>query len=74
MKTLKFLLLLLLVSTSILAQKKVYATKNLDAYVGTWVYQSNDTIFKIILEKGKEEGAADIFNGLYGGYFLVWLP
>lgn len=70
MKTIIFILLLSLMSTALVAQKKIYYTKNLDAYVGTWVYESNDTIFKIKFKKGSEEGLDAIFNGLYGGYLL----
>ena len=51
-------------------QKSVLPTKNLDAYVGTWVYQNSDTIFKIRLQKGQKIGRSDIYNGLYGGYYL----
>ncbi|WP_291589103.1 DUF6705 family protein [Bacteroides sp.] len=70
MKTFKIILLLLVVTTNITAQKIVRPTKNLEAYVGTWVYQKNDTIFKIKLKKGQEVGETWIYNGLYGGYYL----
>ena len=71
MKTIKIILLLLVVTTgSLMGQKSVLPTKNLDAYVGTWVYQNNDTIFKIRLQKGQKIGRSDIYNGLYGGYYL----
>lgn len=71
MKTIKIILLLLVVTTgSLMGQKSVRPTKNLDAYVGTWVYQNNDTIFKIRLQKGQKVGRFDIYNGLYGGYYL----
>ena len=52
MKRIEFILCLLFISTVIFAQKEIAPTKNLDAYTGTWVYQSNDTIFKIVLKKG----------------------
>ena len=29
-----------------------FSQANYDAFVGTWVYQKNDTIFKIKLQKG----------------------
>ena len=71
MKTIKIILLLLVVTTgSLMGQKSVLPTKNLDAYVGTWVYQNSDTIFKIRLQKGQKIGRSDIYNGLYGGYYL----
>ncbi|WP_367114557.1 DUF6705 family protein, partial [uncultured Bacteroides sp.] len=53
-----------------MGQKNVFPTKNLDAYVGTWVYQNNDTVFKIRLQRGQIIGVNYIINGLYGGYFL----
>lgn len=71
MKIIRIILLLLVVTTSsLMGQKRVLSTKNLDAYVGTWVYQNSDTIFKIKLQKGQEVGRAEIYNGLYGGYYL----
>ncbi len=57
MKTFKFILLALVVSNTITAQKNVRPTKNLDSYEGTWIYQKNDIIFKKIkLQKGKRHG------------------
>ena len=70
MKRIEFILCLLFISTVIVAQKEIAPTKNLDAYTGTWVYQSNDTIFKIVLKKGHVESEYMITNGLVGGYFL----
>ena len=70
MKSILFIFLLLSSGSTIIAQE-VYPTKNLDAYIGTWVYQKNDTIFKIILQKGKLIGEKEILNGLYGGYLLT---
>ena len=60
-------------SASILAQNSKSidgAGNNINAYIGTWVYQSNDTIFKIIFQKGQRISPAAIYNGLYGGYYL----
>ena len=70
MKTFKFILLALVVSNTITAQKNVRPTKNLDSYEGTWIYQKNDIIFKIKLQKGQEAWRNDLINGLYGGYYL----
>ena len=71
MKTIRIILLLLVVATAnVMGQKNVFPTKNLDAYVGTWVYQNNDTVFKIRLQRGQIIGVNYIINGLYGGYFL----
>lgn len=39
MKTFKFILLALVVSNTITAQKNVRPTKNLDSYEGTWFNQ-----------------------------------
>ena len=58
MKTFKFILLALVVSNTITAQKNVRPTKNLDSYEGTWIYQKNDIIFKIKLQKGQEASTA----------------
>ena len=71
MKTIRIILLLLVVATAnVMGQKKVSPTKNLDAYVGIWVYQNNDTVFKIKLKRGQTIGSCDIFDGLHGGYYL----
>ena len=65
-------LCLILISVGIFAQKpkKKRGTGNMDAYVGTWVYQSNDTIFKIVFQKGKKITSYGETHGLYGGYYL----
>lgn len=70
MRRIEFVLFLLFISTVVFAQKGIAPTKNLDAYVGTWVYQSNDTIFKIVLKRGYAESEKWIKNALFGGYFL----
>ena len=70
MKTFKFILLALVVSNTITAQKNVRPTTNWDSYEGTWIYQKNDIIFKIKLQKGQEAWRNDLINGLYGGYYL----
>ena len=65
-------LCLILISVGIFAQKpkKKRGTGNMDAYIGTWVYQSNDTIFKIVFQKGQIISPSTVFNVLYGGYYL----
>ncbi len=75
MKAIKIISFLFLISSSLIAQKInidiTFYTKNLEAYEGTWVYQSNDTIFKIILQKGPIVYTnGDSIDGLLGGYFL----
>ena len=71
MKRIEFILCLLFYKHSyFLPKRKLLQQKNLDAYTGTWVYQSNDTIFKIVLKKGHVESEYMITNGLVGGYFL----
>lgn len=49
----------------------VFSQANYDAFVGTWIYQKNDTIFKIKLQKGvvKSHGK-DKRIGIFGGYYL----
>ncbi|MEL5892233.1 DUF6705 family protein [Bacteroides sp. GD17] len=49
----------------------IYSQANYDAFVGTWIYQKNDTVFKIRLQKGmvKYEGA-DYRSAVFGGYYL----
>lgn len=47
------------------------AQANYDAFVGTWVYQKNDTVFKIKLQKGtvKHNGVNKRLD-IFGGYYL----
>ena len=47
MKRINLILCFILMNVAIWAQKVDGAGNNIDPYVGTWVYQSNDTIFKI---------------------------
>ena len=63
MKRIEFVLCLFFISTVSFAQKEIAPTKNLDAYIGTWMYQSNDTIFKIVLPSALPGimSAVDIF-------------
>lgn len=73
MRTILFIFALLVTSSSVFAQK-IYPSKNLDAYVGTWKYQQSDTIFRIILQRGQyisDTSSSDISNGLFGGYWLI---
>lgn len=49
----------------------VFSQSHYDAFVGTWVYEKNDTVFKIKLQKGifkyyKEKS----LEALFGGYSL----
>ena len=48
MKRINLILCFILMNVAIWAQKVDGAGNNIDPYVGTWVYQSNDTIFKIV--------------------------
>ena len=43
---------------------------NYDSFVGTWIYQRNDTVFKIKLQNGTEMIGSHSFKVLFGGYFL----
>ena len=75
MKTIKIILLLLVVTTgSLMGQKSVSPTKNLDAYVGTWVYQNSDTIFKIRLQKGQKIGMHPALEIVSGKQFHTSCP
>lgn len=48
------------------------AQTNDDEFVGTWIYQSNDTIFKIKLQKCETYGYPfnEKNNNIIGGYYL----
>ena len=48
----------------------VYSQVNYNSFVGTWVYQKNDTVFKIRLQKGTKIIASRSYESLFGGYFL----
>ena len=70
MKRINLILCFILMNVAIWAQKVDGAGNNIDPYVGTWVYQSNDTIFKIVFQKGKKITSYGETHGLYGGYYL----
>lgn len=61
-------------STNLSAQDaiKQYGIGKLEAYVGTWVYQSNDTVFKIFLQKGCTSLPEFHYNThkIFGSYYL----
>lgn len=46
-----------------------FSQTNFDNFIGTWVYQNNDTIFKIKLQKGETKGI-HYNHGVWGGYYL----
>jgi hypothetical protein len=48
----------------------VYSQVNYDAYIGTWVYQKNDTVFKIKLQKGTSTSRYGNSKRIFGGYSL----
>lgn len=49
----------------------IFSQANYDAFVGTWVYQNNDTIFKIKLQKGTVRyGQYGNQAKIFGGYYL----
>ena len=69
----KLLLLLLLIplySSQSMAQQTYYYAKNLDAYVGTWVYQNADTTFTLVIKKGTKNTSLFYEECLIGGYKL----
>jgi hypothetical protein len=59
----------LLLTISLFVCFSIYSQVNYDAFVGTWVYQKNDTVFKIRLQKGTAVGYERYLN-LFGGYYL----
>lgn len=71
MKRIEFVLCLFFISTVSFAQKEIAPTKNLDAYIGTWMYQSNDTIFKIVLKKRICRGSTHDYKWSYGRIFSI---
>lgn len=48
----------------------VFSQANYDAFVGTWIYQNNDSIFKIKLQKGTRVGHFASHKNIFGGYYL----
>lgn len=63
MKRIYIVLVLLFTYTSVFSQV------NYDDFVGTWIYQNNDSIFKIKLQKGTLVGRVSHKN-IFGGYYL----
>lgn len=59
-----------IISVFVFACIGVFSQANYDAFVGTWVYQKNDTIFKIKLQKGIMKGYLQNHNVVFGGYYL----
>jgi len=59
----------LLLTISLFVCFSIYSQVNYDAFVGTWVYQKNDTVFKIKLQKGIEKTFRN-HSVLFGGYSL----
>ena len=70
MKTFRIIVLLLVLGINATAQENQNFAKILDTYVGTWVYQKNDTVFKTKFQKGQQLWTKKTANGLYGGYYL----
>ncbi len=49
----------------------VFSQANYDAFVGTWVYQKNDTVFRIKLQKGTTKFKSIKDKAvIFGGYYL----
>ncbi|WP_291530232.1 DUF6705 family protein [Bacteroides sp. UBA939] len=48
----------------------VFSQANYDAFVGTWVYQKNDSVFKVKLQKGIAKDYIGNWNIVLGGYSL----
>ena len=62
--------ILLLLAHQLGAQPKYRYTANLDAYVGTWVYQNADTTFTLVIKKGTQSTSLFHSDCLIGGYKL----
>ncbi len=54
----------------VLACIEVFSQANYDAFVGTWVYQKNDTVFRIKLQKGIVKTSIAAYSNVFGGYYL----
>jgi hypothetical protein len=51
-----------------------YATKNLDAYVGTWEYREGADVFRIVLKKDRDYDDYDgtfLNERVYGGHLYI---
>lgn len=74
MKKIYSILIILSISIQLHAQDdyKLMNDGNLNAYAGTWVYQSNDTIFKIFLKEGQTYYVPlhKKSKGIFGNYYL----
>jgi len=67
-----FSLLLILSSSHCLNAQEArhYLTKNIEAYVGTWEYKSDDELFRIVFVKGDYHfGINYVVDCVIGGYF-----
>jgi len=54
----------------VLTCMEMFSQANYDAFVGTWVYQKNDTVFKIQLQKGIIKFTSWDEYAIFGGYYL----
>ena len=52
------------------SQKERYYTRGLQQFVGTWIYQSNDTVFKITFKKGFFDCPFVCYDIVQSGYYL----
>lgn len=65
MKRIYFFFILVLMGLNVFSQA------NYDAFVGTWIYQKNDTVFKIRLQKGiMYYYSGRVRTVMFGGYSL----
>ena len=72
MKKITTLLFFMCLAINLLAQEDLRGDNNLEALIGTWSYQKNDTVFKINLStkcKVKIEGYYTMMQ-LWGSYYL----
>ena len=74
MKKIILLNLFLILVTPLIAQESAaYYTKNLDAYTGTWEFQSDTCTFRLYLKKGKSyyyKGGRLSHEIIFGGHYV----
>jgi hypothetical protein len=56
---------------SIVAQQKQGQTKNLDAFVGTWEYKTENELFRIVFIKGIRNDKYFLYDCVIGGYLYI---
>jgi hypothetical protein len=68
--------IILILSVSILsfgsiAAQQEWQTKNLDAFVGTWEYKTENEFFRIVFVRGKFDAYKSKYDCVIGGYLYI---